>query len=79
MAHEITELQVTILRNPPWYRRLEQRNSSLAGGLLLVRPSPWGNGSVSRPRVWKLNVELVTPTFLLGGGWSQDDDFIDTA
>lgn len=50
MAHEITELKVTVLRNPPWYR----------------------------PRVWKLNVELVTPTFLLGG-WSQDDDFIDTA
>lgn len=78
MAHEITELKVTVLRNPPWYHRLEQRNSNLAGGLLLVSPSPWGNGSGSRPRVWKLNVELVTPTFLLGG-WSQDDDFIDTA
>lgn len=56
--------------------RLEQRNSNLAEGLLLVRPSPWGNGPGSRPRVWKLNVELVPPAFLLG---SQDDDFIDTA
>lgn len=57
--------------------RLEQRNSNLARGPLLVRPSPWGNGPGPDPESRSLMLSWWLQ--LLSPGGSQDDDFIDTA
>lgn len=41
MAHEITELKDTVLRNPPWYHETGAEEFQSGGSPLLVRLSPW--------------------------------------
>lgn len=44
MAHEITELKDTVLRNPTWYHETGAEEFQFGGGPFLERPSTWGNG-----------------------------------
>lgn len=44
MAHEITELKDTVLRNPPWYLEIGAEEFQFGRSPLLERHSTWGNG-----------------------------------
>ena len=56
MAHEITELKDTVLRNPPWDHETGAEEFQYGGSPLLVRPSPWGSGPYPDPESGSLTL-----------------------